>query len=89
MKIVPEVTVKVCFVHTMGTLIKNRAIPLRSGKVGEKVFILEQIGIPLEKNNVCQRFKYPKNRAVSMVLLVFETLKNIYYQRGEIPLFMK
>jgi len=46
------------------------------------------VGIPLVRVNICQRFKYEKNRAVSMVLSVFEALTNIDFQRGN-PTFLK
>jgi len=44
------------------------------------------VGIASLKINICQRFKYQKNRAVSKVLLVFETWTGIDFQ-GDFPLF--
>jgi len=40
---------------------------------------MSKSGNPLVKINIFQRFKYQKNRAVSTVLSVLETLKNIEF----------
>jgi len=41
------------------------------------------------KINIAQRFKHKMNRAVSTVPLALETVNNINFQGGEIPLVLK
>ena len=50
-------------------------------------FSFSKVGIPPLKINIFQRFEYRKNRAVSAVLMVFETLTHIDFQGGGTPIF--
>ena len=50
-------------------------------------FSFSKVGIPPLKINIFQRFEYRKNRAVSAVLMVFETLTHIDFQGGNTHFF--
>jgi len=49
--------------------------------------VLEKVGIPSLKNQYFHVFEYQKNRAVSKVLWVFETLTNINFNLGKFHFF--
>ena len=52
-------------------------------------FSFSKVGIPPLKINIFQRFEYRRNRAVSAVLMVFETLTHIDFQGGDTHFFFK
>jgi len=51
-------------------------------------FSFSKVGVPSLKINIFQRFEYRKNRAVSAVLMVFETLTRTDFQGGNTHFFL-